>query len=82
FRDDVDQALTGAISNVDETLRQLESQAEQEGFGAASQEELLRRQQEALAHLDRELSLLLGPEFIRRDASSGLTDLQQDQALA
>jgi GTP-binding protein EngB required for normal cell division len=82
FRDDVDQALTGAISNVDETLRQLEAQAAQEGFGVASREELLRSQQEALARLDRELSLLLGPEFIRRDASSGLTDLQQDQALA
>ena len=59
IRDDVDQALTGAISNVDETLRQL-SHAAARGFGAPAGE-LLRRQQEALARLDRELSLLLGP---------------------
>lgn len=61
FRDDVEQALTGAISNVDDTLQQLESQAAQESFGATEQEQALLARQSELADLSRELALLLGP---------------------
>ncbi|MBI3945525.1 MAG: dynamin family protein [Armatimonadetes bacterium] len=61
FRDDVDQALTGTISNVDETLNQLRAQVGQEGAHSGEQEQALQRQRAELAELDRELSLLLGP---------------------
>ena len=77
FRDDVDQALTGAISNVDETLRQLESQAEQEG---------LRRRQPGRAAAQtargpgasrpRALPCSWAPSSYAATPSSGLTDFQ------